>query len=204
MPGTRRRCQPKALPERRLCVDDRTVTLETDQLDSFMADHYPSVVRTVAVACGDIALAHDAVQEALARALDQQRRGRSIDHLPGWIVVVALNQLRTSFRRRGREARALLLLSARDDGAASSLDTPSLIDLQRAIVRLPLRQRQCIVLHHLRGYGVDELSTLLGVSSGTVKSALFRGRESLRRSLSVTEVSVLPTHPPTTTQEAAP
>jgi RNA polymerase sigma factor (sigma-70 family) len=176
-------------------VDDRQVALETDQLDTFMAVHYPSVVRTVAVACGDVALAHDAVQEALARAMDQQRRGRSIDHLPGWIVVVALNQLRTSFRRRAREARAVSLLSAAGDPAMGALDAGALIDLQRALVQLPLRQRQCVVLHHLHGYGIDELSVLLGVSGGTVKSALFRGREALRHALSVPE--------PTTTQEAA-
>jgi RNA polymerase sigma factor (sigma-70 family) len=119
--------------------------------------------------------------------------------------VVALNQLRTTFRRRDRESRALSLLSTRDDGGATSLDASSLIDLQHAIVDLPMRQRQCIVLHHLQGYGIDELSALLGISSGTVKSALFRGRDSLRRSLSVADVTVQPRSPrPETTQETAP
>jgi RNA polymerase sigma factor (sigma-70 family) len=179
-------------------VEHQPVALATP-LDAFMADHYPGVVRTVAVACGDITLAHDAVQDALARALDQQRRGRTIDHLPGWIVVVALNHLRSSFRRRGSEAKALSRLSSGDSAATTPVDDPMLIDLQQAIVRLPMRQRQCIVLHHLQGYGVDELSTLLGVSSGTVKSALFRGREALRRSLTSADVPPRPA----TTQEAA-
>lgn len=206
-----RRGQPDRLVERREGVDHPPAAAGTQQLgiqqlgiqqlDSFMADHYPGVVRTVAVACGDVGLAHDAVQDALARALDQQRRGRAIEHLPGWIVVVALNHLRTSFRRRGREVRALSMLQVDDAAPSTGLDDAILIDLQRAIVRLPLRQRQCVVLHHLQGYGVDEISVLLGVSSGTVKSALFRGREALRRSLSDRDVDGPPRSP--STQEAA-
>ena len=199
-----RRRQPDGPAERREGVDHPPVAvvgLVTHQLDSFMADHYPAVVRTVAVACGDVGLAHDAVQDALARALDQQRRGRSIEHLPGWIVVVALNHLRSSYRRRGRETRALSKLTSDETSPSTALDDPILIDLQRAIVLLPMRQRQCIVLHHLQGYGVDELSVLLGVSSGTVKSALFRGRDALRRSLTDRDVEGPPASP--TTQEAA-
>jgi RNA polymerase sigma-70 factor (ECF subfamily) len=190
-------------------VDHPPVTLATHQLDAFMTDHYSGVVRTVAVACGDVSLAHDAVQDALARALDHRRRGRAIDHLPGWIVVVALNQLRTTFRRRGREARALSLLPA-IERVDRGLDDSTLIDLQQAIVRLPMRQRQCIVLHHLQGYSVDEVAALLGVSSGTVKSALFRGRDTLRRALGDTDApAVAPPLSPAgpqahTTQEAAP
>ncbi len=178
-------------------VSGPTSTGHVDDLDRFMSDHYSGVVRTVAVACGDVALAHDAVHEALARAIEQRRRGRSIDHLPGWIVVVALNQLRSSFRRRTRESNALARVPIGNEANRPGLDDASLIDLQRAIVLLPMRQRQCIVLHHLHGYGVDELSWLLGVSSGTVKSALFRGRESLRRSLSPTDGGS--PQPPTTT-----
>jgi RNA polymerase sigma-70 factor (ECF subfamily) len=198
MPELWRRRQPNASAERRDGVDHPPAAIAAHQLDTFMADHYSGVVRTVAVACGDVALAHDAVQDALARALDQQRRGRSIDHLPGWIVVVALNQLRTGFRRRGREARALSMLPI-NDIVSTGLDDSMLIDLQQAIVRLPMRQRQCVVLHHLQGYGVDELAALLGVSSGTVKSALFRGREALRRSLGDSD----PQPSPVSTQESA-
>jgi RNA polymerase sigma-70 factor, ECF subfamily len=207
----RRRGQPDAAAERREGVDHPPVApvpqqlvgqhLVAHQLDSFMADHYPSVVRTVAVACGDVGLAHDAVQDALARALDQQRRGRPIEHLPGWIVVVALNHLRSSFRRRGRETRALSRMTSSGTAPTTTVDDPILIDLQRAIVLLPMRQRQCVVLHHLQGYGVDELSVLLGISSGTVKSALFRGRDALRRSLTDRDVDDPPVSP--TTQEAA-
>ena len=199
MPASRRRRQPNEPLERRDGVGAPPVALATHQLDSFMADHYAGVVRTVAVACGDVALAHDAVQDALARALDQQRRGKSIDHLPGWIVVVALNQLRSTFRRRGREARAMSRLPRDEAFGRGAPDDSTLIDLQQAIVRLPMRQRQCIVLHHLQGFGVDEVAALLGVSSGTVKSALFRGRDALRRSLGDAD-----SHAPSAKQEAAP
>jgi RNA polymerase sigma-70 factor, ECF subfamily len=57
------------------------------------------------------------------------------------------------------------------------------VDLIRALRALPLGQRQAIVLHHLVGRSVEEISRQLGVPSGTVKARLARGRTALARRL---------------------
>jgi RNA polymerase sigma-70 factor, ECF subfamily len=57
------------------------------------------------------------------------------------------------------------------------------VDLIRALAALPLGQRQAIVLHHLVGRSVDEISRQLGVPSRTVKARLARGRTALARRL---------------------
>ena len=48
-----------------------------------------------------------------------------------------------------------------------------------ALGRLPPRQREAIVLHHLAGYPVEEVAEQMSISAGTVKSMLSRGRARL-------------------------
>lgn len=52
-----------------------------------------------------------------------------------------------------------------------------------AINELPEEQREVIVLRELEGMSYTEISDILGISEGTVKSRISRGREALRRIL---------------------
>jgi RNA polymerase sigma-70 factor (ECF subfamily) len=51
--------------------------------------------------------------------------------------------------------------------------------LQRAILELPMEQRECVTLIALEGLDYEEASRVLGVPVGTIKSRLFRARAKL-------------------------
>ena len=53
-------------------------------------------------------------------------------------------------------------------------------DLIRQVGRLPLRQRQVVLLYYGADLPVAEIGAALGVSVGTVKRSLFRARQALR------------------------
>ncbi len=78
--------------------------MDRDRLERFVREDYPRVVAAVGFACGDSAMAEDAVQDVLAKALGHQR---SVDDLRGWVVVSAMNRVRSGQRRRGAERRAV-------------------------------------------------------------------------------------------------
>jgi hypothetical protein len=61
----------------------------TADLERVVSDDYARLVRAVALACGSVPAAEDAVQQALARAWDRVQRGEQIDRLGGWIVTMA-------------------------------------------------------------------------------------------------------------------
>jgi RNA polymerase sigma-70 factor (ECF subfamily) len=61
------------------------------------------------------------------------------------------------------------------------------LDLADALRRLPMGQRQAIVLHHLVGLTVNEVASQLRIPSGTVKTRLARGRAALARYLEAGE-----------------
>jgi RNA polymerase sigma factor (sigma-70 family) len=147
-------------------------------LDRFLEHDYERVVRTVALACGDAGRAQDAVQHALATALDTQRRGRAIEHLVPWVITVAINSNRRHFRRQAVEARSYARLAPLQRDQHDAEDA-AFADLHAAIVLLPLRQRQAIVLYYLHDLDVTTIGIVLGVRPGTVKTALSRGREAL-------------------------
>lgn len=52
--------------------------------------------------------------------------------------------------------------------------------LHRLLQRLPAEQRAAVLLHYYEGYDVKQVAEALGSPTGTIKTWLYRGRESLR------------------------
>jgi RNA polymerase sigma-70 factor (ECF subfamily) len=66
-------------------------------------------------------------------------------------------------------------------------DTLQLRDLERALAKLAVEQREVILLVGLEGLAYEEVATILGVPVGTVRSRLSRGRDVLRRLMGMEE-----------------
>lgn len=147
-------------------------------LDHFLANDYDRVVRSVALACGSVDAAEDAVQAALVEALDYERRGRHIDNLAAWLFVVATNSNRRRFRRAQVERRSIERLTSMPAAHSEQVDDHS-FELWPAVLELPRRQRQAVVLFYIHDLEVRAIAALLDVSDGTIKTALHRARASL-------------------------
>src|SRR2546423_14934826 len=106
--------------------------------------------------CGSRAAAEDAVQEALARAWERDERGHRIDSLEAWVTKVATNLARSRWRR--------LRVERRHTSERSVPEEPSgeLVDLRRALARLPRRQREASVLRYYLDLDVREIADALG------------------------------------------
>lgn len=149
-------------------------------LVEFVRGEYAVLVAALGLVCGSRAAAEDAVQEALARAVVAERRGRHIESLPAWVRVVALNLLRNRWRSLAREQGAIRRLgrsTAADGYAETARD--DLLDLRHAIGGLPRRQREAVALHYRLGLNVAETAVAMGVTDGTVKTLLSRARQAL-------------------------
>ena len=140
----------------------------TEAVAQLVRDEYARLVRAVALACGSLPEAEDAVQEALTRAWDRVGRGEEFDHLASWVVTVALNLTRSRLRHQAVHRRALPRLV---DRAEHHDDPPELFDLRAAVDALPRRQREAVVLHYYLGFDVTAIGAMLGVSEGTIKTA---------------------------------
>ena len=159
--------------------------LDDTTIREFLRDDYPRLVNAVALLTGDVSAAEDAVQEALVRAWIRSDRGDVIESLPAWIAVAAMNLTRSRWRRVTAERRARARLAsavARDD--VRSVDR---VDVERALARLPRRQRQIAVLRYFLQMDTREVADALGVSEGTVKNSLSKARAALAVDLRIDE-----------------
>jgi RNA polymerase sigma-70 factor (ECF subfamily) len=155
-------------------------------LDRLVEHDYVRLVRAVALFSGTMEGAEDAVQEALARALEQSRKGRRIECLEAWVVTAAFNHVRSRFRRgargRGRGEGA-------DRGFASAPNAEELgsqlLDLRAAVRSLPPRQREAVVMHYYLDQPVSSIGDALGIGDSAVKNALHKARGTLLARLTV-------------------
>ncbi|MGF7173091.1 RNA polymerase sigma factor [Azospirillum doebereinerae] len=129
----------------------------------------------------DATLADDLVQECLERALSRLHLWRPGSNLRAWLFTILRNLHINGVRRRqpvvdiDAEAQAAI-------GAApgSQFVRLELRDLRRALGLLPNEQREVVLLIGLEGISYGEAADILGISIGTVKSRLSRGRRALR------------------------
>ena len=159
--------------------------LDEAEIRAYLSSEYPRLVAGLALVLGGRAAAEDAVQEALVRAWERSRRGETINSLPDWVAVVAMNLLRSRLRRIRTELRATERLAARDQHHGTP-QSEERLDLVRSLASLPRRQREALVLHYFAGLGVAEIARALRVRPGAAKSILHRGRTSLAARLGST------------------
>lgn len=102
--------------------------------------------------------------------------------VPGWLVGITRNVVRTSLRSRAR-ARTVRHLHepAADDAAVDRLADRLLV--RQALDELPSHERDVIDLTMVRGHTQADAADLLGLPVGTVKSRQRRALVRLRSSL---------------------
>jgi RNA polymerase sigma-70 factor, ECF subfamily len=154
-------------------------------LDRLVEHDYVRLVRAVALFSGTMDGAEDAVQEALARALEHSRKGRRIDCLEAWVVTTAFNHIRSRFRTARRRERDAAAARAVLSGADPDVLGSELLDLRAAVRSLPPRQRQTVLLHYYLDQPISSIGATLGIGESAVKNALHKARATLLVALSV-------------------
>ncbi|QGG96808.1 RNA polymerase sigma factor [Actinomarinicola tropica] len=134
---------------------------------------YSSLVRAVFPIVADVGDAEAIVQEAFVKASVRWETVRRFDRPGAWVRRVAI---RDAVRHATRRRRPWGLPSPSTGIAESVTDR---VDLDRALSRLPARQRAAVVLHHLLGWPAAEVAETLGCAESTVRVHLHRGRTAL-------------------------
>lgn len=173
---------------------DTVSTLE--RFSAQVVDLHRTLVRVTYAMSGDVDLAEDCAQEALLRAWQRLESGERIDTLEAWSVTVALNCCRSQLRRTTsdrRKAERLMSERATTPGAVSGAPARATTieddDVRFAVLALPRRQREVVVLRYLLDMDVAAIAASVGRSEGAVKNALHHARSTLARSLSETTES---------------
>lgn len=126
---------------------------------------------------GDRGLAEDLAQEVFIRVYRKLDTLRNPDGFISWLFVVARNAAYDAGRAKAR--RPLELLPDPDQGISRSGDPHVAFEVRDALDRLEHDLREALVLVAMIGLSYGEAGETLGVPEGTVKSRVFRARQSL-------------------------
>jgi RNA polymerase sigma factor (sigma-70 family) len=149
----------------------------------FCEREFPHLVGAVALYCGDVAVAEEIAQEALARACRYWPRVSQYDAPGAWARRVALNLASSHLRRRALERRARARLAARTPDAYEGSDVADAVTVRRAVSSLPPRQRLALVLRYYADLSVADTAAQMRCAEGTVKALTAQGIAALRATL---------------------
>jgi len=125
--------------------------------------------------------ADDLVQDCLERAVAKRHLWRRDAPVLHWLYRIMTNRHRDDRRRSGPQLVALDSLAeppSRPGGQEARLD---LREVQAAMMKLPLDQRQALLLVGVEGLRFDEAARVLDIPKGTLMSRLARARAQLRQ-----------------------
>ncbi len=155
--------------------------------EEFYQANYGLTVALVTAVLGNRHEAEDVTQETFARALARWPRLSSYELPEAWVRQVALRLAVDSGRRLRRAIRtALRLRAALPAEAPEPGESLPFTALGPALMLLPIREREVIVLHYFLDLPVERIAHDRRIPASTVKARLVSGRRRLERELGQT------------------
>jgi len=164
---------------------------------SQLIDSYKNMVYNLAYRMSNnFQEAEDISQEAFLRAFQSLSHFNPSYKFSTWLYQITLNIIRDRFKKKELNYVSLDMPVEKDDSefypqpADFALNPEQIIDkqentqdIQKAILSLPLKYREIIVLRHLQDLSYIEIANILRLPAGTVKVRLYRAREQLKKIL---------------------
>lgn len=158
---------------------------ETSAFDTLVERYRDRVFSLAFRILGDPTWAEDLTQEAFLRAYTRLAMYDPAQPFSTWLLCLTARLCLNARRDRRTELQQM-------ERAVKAIPAPQTIEeylyereqqrtLQRLLLRLPKNQRIAILLYYYEQFPLKEVAHTLQVPEGTIKTWLYRARESLRR-----------------------
>lgn len=166
-----------------------------DRFERLMAPYFHPLYRLAWRLTANQDDAEDLVQDLLTKLYPKTEQLQQLDDPKTWLARALYNLYIDRIRSLSRSplGHADARLSERLEGFIAAGDTPErsqeqaqeLDLLVKALNRLSEPHRQLLILHDAEGYTLPELTEILDLPIGTLKSRLHRARAGLRQILAM-------------------
>jgi RNA polymerase sigma-70 factor (ECF subfamily) len=140
----------------------------------------PDLVRFAYWLARDRSIAEDVVQEAMLRAWRARLELKDAAAVRHWLLTIVRREHARLYERKRLVTVDVNDIVAREDAALAGNGDGELLDLRRAILRLPDDYREPLVMQVLGGYSTAEIAKEMNLSTPAVLTRLFRARNRLR------------------------
>ena len=159
------------------------------RFEQLLRPHLQNLYRLALRYTGNRDDAEDLVQELMLKLYPRLDELQRVDHLAPWLARVLYRLFIDEYRRRQRSP-----LDPVDDEqqlyqthSSNEPEPPDTADskltralLESALARLGSEQRMLVLMHDVDGYSLLEISDIVDLPVGTIKSRLSRARHKLR------------------------
>jgi RNA polymerase sigma-70 factor (ECF subfamily) len=128
----------------------------------------------------------DILQDVWLRVIQRLRQLRKPAAFPAWLFKITHSIIISRVRRTARSETVCTdenLSCIPEEKGDSQLDGLTSWEIHESLGRLNIIQRECLVLYFIEGFSLHEVSVILGIPVGTVKSRLYYAKKALRRLL---------------------
>lgn len=119
--------------------------------------------------------AEDAVSEAVLAAYEQLSSLKKIDSFKAWIMTILVNKSKDILKKRKKlelcENTELFEKSTKEDTN----------EIWNAVLELNEEYSEVVILYYYEGFSIKEITKILHIPEGTVKSRLSRARSKLQQ-----------------------
>ena len=152
-------------------------------LESLVERHRDRLVRLSARLTNDRGQAEDVAQETFIRLVDHAPAYQGRGQFTSWLHTIARRLSLNVIRTRKRRPEAPLEAALNRPSWSNPEKSLELKEVERAVAKLPERQRRALWMKAVEGRSYREIALSLGCSESDVANAVFRGRETLARFL---------------------
>lgn len=173
----------------------RVATGDEDAFRELVERHQSAVIGTVAKMLNDVIEAEDIAQQVFLRIWKHASRWRPEAKFTTYLFTITRNLVYNESRRRSRRKEISGDERQQDRGLEPAADSRSEPDsevikaemhqeINQVIATLPEAQRTAVILYSYESLPYEEIAKVLKTSVSSVKSLLFRARNTLREKLS--------------------
>ena len=135
--------------------------------------------------------ARDAVQDAFIRVWKHLPRFNQRRKFTTWlyriVVNIALDHIRKKKRRSEVLSNQVAEIQGDNDPEAACIQQETIECIQKAVEKLPKKQRQVFILRDLQELSIQETAQVLHCTEQAVKSHLYYARKKIRETLETDE-----------------
>jgi RNA polymerase sigma-70 factor (sigma-E family) len=158
------------------------VDVEADRaVTALYSEHYRTLLGLATFLVRDTATAEEVVQDSFVAMHCGWRRLRDSDKALSYLRRSVVNRSRSVLRHRMVVDRNAPQpppdMPSAEQGAITQMERSAVVDALRT---LPLRQREALVLRFYADLSAGQIASIMGISTGAVKSHTARGMSTLR------------------------
>lgn len=157
------------------------------EFDNLVQLYNADLTRMCISLCGNINDAEDLLQDTWLKALRHYNKYDKTKMFDKWLYSICVNTYKNSINSAFLKRRKLFRSDEEERIFFSSIPEVNdgtkeeYIELHKAISALSKKQRIIIVLYYFNDYSVAEISQIVNIPEGTVKSRLSSARAEIKR-----------------------